>query len=54
VTAPTPFLTGRPNTLLLGSNIFSSGTIGLAISSQQSTLVEYGLDVLSEQYTIAE
>lgn len=54
VTAPTPFLTGRPNTLFHGSEVYSKGSVGVAISEAASVRIEYGLEPLDVPMTVAE
>jgi len=52
MTAPTPFLTGRPHTLIYNRDIYSSGTLGIAFSEPLTTTIEYGLEPLSHEFGV--
>ncbi|TYJ53415.1 hypothetical protein B9479_005962 [Cryptococcus floricola] len=52
LTAPTPFITNRPHTLLYNKEILQSGTIGLAINSNPTTKTDFGLSAMVEPVTI--
>ncbi|ORY35549.1 hypothetical protein BCR39DRAFT_510672 [Naematelia encephala] len=52
ITAPTPFLTGRPHTLIHNKDVFSTGTLGLALPFPLSTDTSYGLEQLDEPCSI--
>jgi hypothetical protein len=52
LSAPTPFLTGRPHSLIHGQDIYSDGTVGIALEDSQATEVDFALEPLTEQYTI--
>ncbi|KAL7422747.1 hypothetical protein Q5752_002039 [Cryptotrichosporon argae] len=53
VTAPTPFITGRPHTLLHGERVYEAGALGLALRTPLDVAVDYGVEPLSEPFTIA-
>ncbi|EIW68173.1 hypothetical protein TREMEDRAFT_15842, partial [Tremella mesenterica DSM 1558] len=53
ITAPTPFLTGRPHTLLLNSKPVHASAVGIALPFPLRSQVDYGLSALSEQMTIS-
>lgn len=53
LSAPTPFLTGRPHTLLHNDEIFSSGTVGIALPDAKQMETEFGLTPLTQEYTIS-
>jgi len=53
LSAPTPFLTGRPHTLIHGKDIHSTGTVGIALRNQFRTEVNFGLKPLTSDFTIA-
>lgn len=53
LTAPTPFITNRPNTLLLNGTVIQSGTIGIAIKGLPSVYkTDFGLEPMLEPVTI--
>lgn len=54
VSAPTPFLTGRPHTLFHGGQTYSVGTVGLVLSRTPAPAmdVEYGVDPLDQEYVV--
>ena len=52
LTAPTPFLTGRPHTLIHDGRFYSSGTLGLAFSRRLPMTIDFGLDALSEKFRV--
>jgi hypothetical protein len=46
--APTPFLTGRPHTLIHRDRIYDHGTVGLALPERWAEHVNYALEPLGE------
>lgn len=64
MTFPTPFLTGRPHTLIHNGKIYSEGAVGIAFCDSAENFVakeelqvgiDYsGLETLSEIETIAQ
>ncbi|WVQ74964.1 hypothetical protein IAR50_004572 [Cryptococcus sp. DSM 104548] len=52
LTAPTPFITNRPHTLLYNKDILQSGTLGLAIKSKPTTKTNFGLSAMVQPVTI--
>ncbi|WVQ82332.1 hypothetical protein IAT38_004460 [Cryptococcus sp. DSM 104549] len=54
LTAPTPFITNRPHTLIKNGQIHSSGTLGLAFAGKPAgELVEFGLSPMADPVQIA-
>lgn len=53
LTAPTPFITNRPNTLLLNGTVIQSGSIGMAIKGLPSVYkTDFGLEPMLEPVTV--
>ncbi|WVO13484.1 hypothetical protein L204_101104 [Cryptococcus depauperatus] len=53
LTAPTPFITNRPHTLLYNDQIVNSGTVGIAIEDREkSSKMNFGLSAVADPLTI--
>ncbi|OWZ31004.1 hypothetical protein C347_03762 [Cryptococcus neoformans AD2-60a] len=53
LTAPTPFITNRPNTLLHNGTVIQSGSIGIAIKGLPSVYkTDFGLEPMLEPVTV--
>lgn len=52
LTAPTPFVTGRPHSLLLGKQVFETGALGLAFKRPHGAAVSYGLHSMGEPFVV--
>ncbi|KAI9637449.1 uncharacterized protein MKK02DRAFT_43370 [Dioszegia hungarica] len=52
LTAPTPFITGRPHTLLLNDKIHNTGAVGLALPYKLDVGVEFGLEPMGEPMVV--
>lgn len=54
VSAPTPFLTGRPHTLFHNGTAYSTGSVGVALSvAPADEEVVYGIAPLDKEYTVS-
>lgn len=52
VSTPTPFLTGRPNTLFYNDRIYETGTVGVALPSASTCEVHSGLEPISSEMVV--
>lgn len=54
MSAPTPFLTGRPHTLFHKGQPYSVGSVGLVFSGMPAPAVEteYGVEALDKEYVV--
>jgi hypothetical protein len=52
MTAPTPFITGRPHTLLLNDKVYSTGAVGMALPYKLDVGVEFGLEPMGDVMTV--
>lgn len=52
ITAPTPFLTGRPHTLLMNKEIYSGGSVGLALPYKLDIGLELNLEPMGESVIV--
>lgn len=48
VTAGTPFITGRPHTLLVNGEVLVEGSVGLALPYKLEGRVDFNLEAISE------
>jgi len=54
VSAPTPFLTGRPHTLFHNGTAYSTGAVGVALSvAPKDAEVVYGVEPLDKEYVVS-
>jgi hypothetical protein len=52
VSAPTPFITGRPHTLFHNAKTYSSGAVGISLPNQYKTEITYPLKPLTDRLKI--
>jgi len=52
VSAPTPFITGRPHTLFHNTKTYSAGAVGISLPTRFDTKINYPLKPLTERMKI--